>query len=148
MEHPTTDLIAYLQGELGAAKRERLEAHLASCADCRRERDAFAAILTALRASAPSPSEIQWGRWRAEVRGRLAARRGRQRWWRRPVPVALSAGLAGAVLVVAWLGGERLAPHPDVASLEEVVGEGLELEPLEDLDVIQQLDGLAARGEG
>ncbi|MGH7324834.1 MAG: anti-sigma factor family protein [Candidatus Rokuibacteriota bacterium] len=147
MEHPTTDLIAYLQGELGAAEREQLEAHLAACAGCRRERDAFAAILGGLRASAPTTSDPHWGRWRSELGARLEAR-GHRRWWLRPVPMALSAGLAGAVLALAWLGGERLAPHPDVASLEEVVGDGLEPEPLEDLDVIQQLDRLAARGEG
>lgn len=147
MEHPTTDLIAYLQGELAADQRERLEGHLAACADCRGERDACATLLAALRASVPTPPEVHWGRWQSELRGRLQARRGGRRRWLRPVPVAVTAGLVGALLVVAWLGGERPDPRPNLPSIDEVVYQSSaveQLDLLEDIEVIHQLDRLAA----
>jgi anti-sigma factor RsiW len=146
MQHPTSELIAYLSGELAPADRERVDAHLAGCAECRRARDAFREILDGLRASAPAPPEVHWGRWRAELRAKVEARGRRRRWWLSPVPVALSAALAGVLLVFAWQGGVRHAPRPDLPSVEEVAVEQLDL--LEDLELIGHLDRLAPQQEG
>lgn len=146
MQHPKSELIAHLRGELTTADRERVDAHLAACDECRRARDAFGEILDALRASAPAPPEIHWGRWRAELQAKVEARGRRRRWWLSPVPIALSAALAGVLLVVAWQGGLRQATRPDVTSIEEVALEQLDL--LEDLELIGHLDRLAPQQEG
>ena len=160
MDHLTTDLIAYLTDELSPAERERVEAHLVGCADCRDQRDTFRTLLDGLRASAAPPPEVHWGRWRADLRGRLEARAAWRRWWLRPVPAVLAAGLAASLIAVVWLGQEREAPRgTDLAAMEEVVlGDQLDflrqysllerLDFLEDLEVIDQLDRLAPRGEG
>lgn len=158
MRHPTTELIAYVTESLPGEERTGIEAHLATCADCRRERDGFAAVLADLRRSVPTAPEPHWGRWQAELRARVEARAGRARW-RRPVPVALSAALAAGLVAMVWLGVERQAPRPELAAIEEVaVGERLELvrdypvlerlDLLEDLELIHDLDRLATRGEG
>src|SRR2546425_11136243 len=102
MDHPRTELIAHLRGELSADARERVTAHLAACPACARESAAFARIAGVLRDTAPPVLEPHWGRWRAELRDTLARRRARV-WW--PVPLAVSAGLAGVLLAFALLGG-------------------------------------------
>ncbi len=158
MTHPTTELIAYVTQSLPPEERAAIESHLAGCADCRRERDEFATMLTTLRTSLPTAPEPHWGRWQAELRARLEARPGRSRWLR-PLPMAVSAALAAGLLAVVWLGYEGQAPRPELAAIEEVaVGGRLELvrdypvlerlELLEDLELIDDLDRLAARGEG
>lgn len=159
MTHPQTGLIAHLRGELGPAEREEVEAHLAACAGCRREYEAFREILAGLTA-APSPEpDLHWGRYRAELRAKLEARTVRRHWLLRPLPLTLSTAMAGALLAVLWLGGHREPARPDLTPVEEaVLGERLDmlreyrvveqLDLLEDLDVIGQLDRLAPRGEG
>ncbi len=144
MNHPTTELIAYLTDALSPQERAGIEAHLATCADCQRERDGFAAVLADLRRSLPTAPEPHWGRWRAELGGRLEARQHRWRWLR-PLPMALSAALAAGLLAVVWIGHERQAPRPELAAMEEVV-ERLEL--LEDFELIHDLDRLTTQGEG
>jgi len=160
MEHLTTDLIAYLMDELAPAERQRVEAHLAGCADCRDQRDSFRTLLDGLRASVPPPPEVHWGQWRAELRGRLEARAPWRRWLLRPVPAMLVAGLAASLIAVVWLGQERETSRTaDRAPVEEVVlGDQFDflrqysllerLDFLEDIDVIDQLDRLAPHGEG
>lgn len=156
MEHPTSALIAHLTGELGPAERAEVEAHLARCPACRTERETLAGLLDDLRTSAPRAPDVPWGRWQAELRARLGAR---PPWWRRPLPVAVAAGLAGLLLVVAWLGGPDEAPRPELTAIEEAtLGGRLDLlsqypllehlELLEDLELIRQLDRLEPRREG
>lgn len=151
MKHPTTELIAYLTETLSSEERAGIEAHLATCADCRRERDGFATVLADLRRSLPTAPEPHWGRWRAELRGRLEARQSRWRWLR-PLPMALSAALATGLLMVVWIGHERQAPRPELTAMEEVVVREYpvleRLDLLEDLELIHDLDRLATRGEG
>jgi anti-sigma factor RsiW len=187
--HPETELIAYLKDELEHASRETVARHLDDCAACRDTLTAFRTLLDGVAATAAPP--VQWARYRAELRVRLAnmgglatgppsppdARRApakpwrssrysdrlRGAWWLRRWPVAVSAGLAAAVVVLvilapsAWREERRARTAEGLNGFEEVVlGTRLDLlrqypiverlELLEDLDVIRQLD--AERREG
>jgi anti-sigma factor RsiW len=164
--HPETELIAYLKDELAAPARETVARHLDGCAACRDTLAAFRKLLDGVAATAPPP--VQWARYRAELRVRLEAETGRRRgwaWWRRPLPVAVSAGLAAAVLAVvvlapsAWREERRARTVEGLSGFEEaMLGTRLDmlrqypvverLDLLEDFDVIRQLDGLAEHREG
>ena len=163
--HPETELIAYLKDELAPASRETMTRHLDGCAECRDTLAAFRKLLDGVAATAAPP--VQWPRYRAELRLRLEADADRRRfaWWRRPLPVAVSAGLAAAVIALvilapsAWRDDRHARTAEGLNGFEEVVlGTRLDLlrqyplverlELLEDLDVIRQLDGLAERREG
>jgi anti-sigma factor RsiW len=163
--HPETELIAYLKEELAPAPRETVTRHLDGCAECRDTLVAFRTLLDGVAASTPPP--VQWARYRAELRVRLDADAGHHRWawWRRPIPVAVSAGLAAAVIALvilmpsAWRDDRRARTAESLNGFEEVVlGTRLDLlrqypiverlELLEDLDVIRQLDGLGEPREG
>jgi anti-sigma factor RsiW len=165
--HPETELIAYLRDELAPASRESVARHLDGCAECRDTLTAFRGLLEGVRRTASETPAVQWPRYRAELRARLEADRGRRRgaWWRHPLPVALSAGLAAALVVVAvlvpsaWRDERRARGPENVTGFEDVmVGSRLDLlrqysvverlDLLEDLDVIRQLDGLADLREG
>jgi hypothetical protein len=117
------------------------------------ERDLLARAV----AAGPAAPEPRWGEYRAELRARLQARRSLgarlRRWWARPAPIALSFGLATALLLFALLPVER---RPDLVALDEaVLGARLDLlehyrvverlDLLEDLDVIRQLDHVPSR---
>src|SRR5215470_1730294 len=160
MAHPDGELIAYLRGELGPPERERVDAHLAACVECREDLDAFPRLLDTLRAGLPEPPAIHWGSFRAELREKVAARaplthRARlARWW--PVPAVLSAAVASLLVFLAVHGVNR-APRPGetFTAFEEVaIGGQLDLlkhyqvverlDLLEDLDVIRNLDSLEA----
>src|SRR5262245_42821207 len=100
--HPETELIAYLRNELSPAGRETVARHLEGCPACRQTADAFRKLLDDL-AHVPAAPPVHWPGYRAELRTRLQARTERVRWawWRHPLPVAVSAGLATALVVVA-----------------------------------------------
>ena len=164
--HPETELIAYLKDELAPRSRETVARHLDGSAACRDTLAAFRTLLDGVAATAAPP--VQWARYRAELRQRLTksppdARR--WAWWRRPWPMAVSAGLAAAVVALvilapsAWREDRRARTAEGLSGFEDVVlGTRLDLlrqypiverlELLEDLDVIRQLDGLAERREG
>ena len=161
--HPETELIAYLKDELEHAPRETVARHLEGCAECRATLADFRTLLAGV-AAAPAPT-LAWPRYRAELRVRLESEAGRSRWSRRPFPVAVSAGLAAAVLAIVilapsgWRDERRARSVEGLNGFEEVVlGTRLDLlreypiverlDLLEDLDVIRQLDGLEARREG
>ena len=131
---------------------------------CRDTLAAFRTLLDGVAATAAPP--VQWARYRAELRQRLEARAESRRWawWRRPLPMAVSAGLAAAVVALvilapsAWREDRRARTAEGLSGFEDVVlGTRLDmlrqypiverLELLEDLDVIRQLDGLAERRE-
>lgn len=157
--HPETALAPYLRGELAAAERAEVAAHLETCAGCRRLADDFRALLSDLRQSAPEPPPIHPERYQAELAVRLR-RRGAapaRVHWLAPLPLALAAGLAGVLLYVGALGLVR--PADDLVAFEEaVIGGRLDLlrqyrvverlDLLEDLDVVRQLDALAPSREG
>ena len=163
--HPETELIAYLKDELEHGSRETVARHLDGCAACRDTLAAFRTLLAGVAATAAPP--VQWARYRAELRVRLEAETESRRWawWRRPLPMAVSAGLAAAVVALvilvpsAWREDRRARTAEGLSGFEDVVlGTRLDLlrqypiverlELLEDLDVIRQLDGLAERREG
>lgn len=116
-------------------------------------------ILEALARTAPTPPDVHWGRYRAELREELETRRRRRAWWRRPAPLMLSASLAGALLVFAVWGGRENGNGMDLLALEEALLGGRlsllqqyavveRLDLLEDFDVIGNLDRLAAGRRG
>lgn len=154
--HPDVALVSYLRGELDAAGRRRVEAHLADCRECQEAASDFEAILERLAATTPPVPEPHWGRYRAEVRARLDARRRRR--WLQPMPVAMAAAATAAVVLTLTLGG-RIGPNGDAVSFEDAaltppldlldkraIVERLDL--LEDLEVIRNLDRLADAREG
>ena len=163
--HPETELIAYLKDELPTPSRETMARHLEGCAECRATLADFRTLLAGV-AAAPAPP-LAWPRYRAELRVRLESETGRHRWswWRRPFPLAVSAGLVAAVLALVivapsvWRDERHARSVEGLNGFEEVVlGTRLDLlrqypiverlDLLEDLDVIRQLDGLEARREG
>src|SRR3990172_11229948 len=140
--HPDTLLVAYLRGELAENDRRSVANHLAACSECARAAEDFQRILGDLASSLPEPPPVHWGAYRAELRGKLEARRrswGWQ-WLRRPVPLALSAAAAGVLLILgiqSWISGPHI--NGDLASLEEtVVASRLDL--LRQYAVIERLD--------
>jgi anti-sigma factor RsiW len=156
--HPETAFVPFVREELAPDERARVAAHLAACEPCRAAVAEVRHILGAL-AAAPAPLEPRWARYRAELRARIDADTRPPRWWRRSMPVAVSAALAAAVLLFV------LRPAPvdqrpvDLAALEETtIGARLDmlehydvvqrLELLEEMDVIRQLDVVPARNGG
>lgn len=94
----------YLDGELAAADRAPLEAHLESCADCRAELERLRkleALLRRVPAGAPPDAD----RFLADLRARS----------RRPVPWRFLA--AAAALLAAGAAYFASRPGPDVAAL-------------------------------
>jgi anti-sigma factor RsiW len=157
--HPDTDLVPYLRGELPPAERERVARHLEECPDCKQDTELLRDLLGNLAPAIGEPPEISWPRYRAELRAKLEARRALVPWWRRPMPLALSASLAGALLLVAVWGGRELSKSPDTIGPEEVaIGSELgllqeirtveRLDLLEDFEVINNLDRLASERQG
>jgi hypothetical protein len=103
-------LSAALDDALGAADRDRLEQHLAACARCRSDRDAYAAMRTALRVSEPFAVDLVPA-LRARLAGEIDAplgalvaapgpRRGRARDRRHRTFVGVTAAAAAIALVV------------------------------------------------
>jgi hypothetical protein len=158
--HDETAIVPYLGNELPEAEQRAMAAHLAGCAECRAVADDFRTVLGILGESAPRPPEVPWGRYRAELRERLARRRrstAHPPWWW-PVPAALSAALA-AVLLFLVFEPPRETRTADLNAVEEaVIGVELDLlrdysiverlDLLEDLDVIRDLDRLEPVQEG
>lgn len=162
--HPEAELIAYLRGELREDDRRRVADHVAACPECATAGEEFREILRTLETSRPEPPPIHWGAYRATLREKMAARRGRTRWrWRWlswQVPVGLSAVAAGVLLFLALQNGlHRPALNGDLWSLEETIAarrldllrqyalfERLDL--WDDLDVVRRLDQLSPGRRG
>ena len=156
--HPEGELVAYLRGELEASARQRVDGHVRGCVECRDRLAAFDGVVRELARSLPEPPPVHWGRYRAELRARLEAPRPALATWRsRPVPLALSAVLAGMLVVIAVSGLPRGRGVDIPAPEERVIASELELlrtypvveqlDLLENLDMIRQLDRLAPTRE-
>ena len=103
----------------------------------------FRDLLDDLARAVERPPDVHWGGYRAELRAKLEARLARRRaWWRRQVPLALSASLAGALVaftLVALQSQRQSGTGADLAAVEEAaIGNRLEL--LEQYRVVEQLD--------
>src|SRR2546426_12412786 len=106
LKHPDTDLVPYLRGELPPADRERVARHLEECPDCRQDTEQLRDLLGHVARAIGQPPAVNCARYRAEVRRKLEGRRRRRASWRRPAPLALSAGVASVLLLPAvWRGG-------------------------------------------
>lgn len=143
--HPETALVPYVRDELAPAEHARVTAHLEGCDRCRTALADVRAVLGAL-AQAPVPAEPHWGRYRAELLTRLPERRRQLRWWRRPIPIALSAGLAAA-LVLLTLRPAPVDKQPTNLTQIEETTLGARLDMLEHYDVVARLDMLDAMDE-
>jgi anti-sigma factor RsiW len=153
-KHPDTALTGYVTDALAPAEHAQVAAHLDDCVDCRRAVEESRAVLRALAGDVPAPPELDWGRYRADLRARLQTVP-RRAWWARSVPAMVAAGVATAALVLGIQGLDRRPA--ELASVEETmlgarlpllqqyrVVERLDLR--EDLDAIRQLDRLGNGG--
>jgi anti-sigma factor RsiW len=169
--HPETELIPYLRGELNADERARVGTHLEGCAQCRESVNASSAILSNLARAVDEVPEPDWAEYRAELKRKLRAKqagsasvRGRWRWRREDLrlPVfgwpSMAIGAAAvAVLAIAIVmhrgAGSSQAPGVDQLELQQELSSadvGLlanyhvveHLDLLENYDVIEHLDEL------
>ena len=155
--HPETALVPFAKGELSPAEHQAVATHLEACEACRLALADARAVLSALT-DAPGPPMPHWGRYRTELRARLHADVRASRWWRRPMPIAISVGLAAA-LVLFMLRPTPVEQRPvDLAALDETaIGARLDmlahydvverLDLLEELDVIRHLDVVPVRSD-
>jgi anti-sigma factor RsiW len=154
--HLDVELIPYLRDELAADELARASHHLEECAACRSQLDGVREILAALRAQPPEVAEIDWRRYRAELRHKLEER-SRRRWsWSMPrlVPVAATAPIAGLALMLTVRGGIFGSADDDLPVFEQTaIGTHLDLlrnysvvenlDLFEDFEVVQDLDDLS-----
>ncbi len=161
--HPETEIAPYLRGELSAGERARVAAHIAGCARCRADAEAFAAVLKTLASDVAQIAEPDWSAYRAELHRKIAARRdhpqtSRSGWWSPRIAwVSMAtAGVAVAAVVLILTFSPRLqigAPPVDQLAMEDAIGVtdiGLlrdypvveHLDLLENYDVIEHLDEL------
>jgi len=163
--HPETELIPYLRGELSADEHAWVGQHLKQCAQCREWADSSSTILSQVARAIDGVPTPDWSKYRAELRRRLRAvetgRTGvRWRWSRLPIftwpSMALGAAvvaLLAIVLVVHRGAGGPVAPGVDQLDLQQELSSadvGLlvnyrvveHLDLLENYDVIEHLDEL------
>lgn len=117
-EDARAEMTAYLAEEVGRETRTRLEAHLAGCAPCRANLEAFRETWAALEAlPAPGPSPDLEARVLAQVRAEAIPRRAGHRL--RPIRVPIAALIAAFVSI----GLSRLLPYEAAARLcQETLG--------------------------
>lgn len=109
------ELVAYLDGELDAAARAEVEAHLAACAACRREREGLARAGALLELVPPAPIGP---RFEARVRERIARAEPKILPLRAPsrLPrVVAAAAIAAAILILGTGVALKLARVSDPA---------------------------------
>ncbi|HKN13549.1 MAG TPA: zf-HC2 domain-containing protein [Candidatus Binatus sp.] len=170
--HPDTELIPYLRGELSPDERARVRTHLEGCAQCRESAEESSAIVSNLARVVDDVREPDWADYQRELKRKLRAAqagnagvRGRWRWRRADVrlpvfgwPSMAMATAAVAVLAIAIVmhrgsGGSVQAPGVDQLELQQELSSadvGLlanyhvveHLDLLENYDVIEHLDEL------
>jgi hypothetical protein len=114
MWHPGEDeLVEHLIGDGDAAERRRIDAHLLTCADCRRVGDEITGALTLVDTSVPEPpagfERVMWAR----VQEGIARDAQASRWsWRHWVPAG---SLAAIALIGVSLATETAPPAEPAA---------------------------------
>jgi len=119
------DLTLHASGDLSTSQTVRLEAHLATCAACARERQALGRLVAALGESTQSSREheVDWERFALETAARvqresaprIAPFRARTRLVLRPAFLLKAAGLFLAAGLAAVLVSRMPAPDSPVA---------------------------------
>jgi anti-sigma factor RsiW len=119
----TDRLSEYVDGELDAPTRQALDAHLATCAECRATRDALERVVArAHRVGYREPARDLWGAIERTIVADSPRRRSR-----RLVTVPLSWLMAAAAVVAviaggfAWTIASRRGPPPTLAVLRDTV---------------------------
>jgi hypothetical protein len=114
-EHVLEHLSAYLDGELGAAERERFRVHLGECATCAKRLDELASVDASLR---DLPADAPAGYFEglpSRVRSRLFQSAAPRRLWQVPAwTLAAAAALLLGVLAPLTLRQQRPAPAASV----------------------------------
>ena len=163
--HIETELLAYLDGELGERERARVDAHLAECPACAADLERLQTLQQELDATfeaALSPARLPRAadaRIRGRIRERLRARARAGPWWTlwRQRGLLAQAALAVLVLVFALnttqalqlpqpaaphetlvLGQGRLAPGSQ-AALRVIVRDADEAEPIAGAEVVVRI---------
>jgi hypothetical protein len=101
---PDRDILsAFIDGEVGAPWRGAIEAHLASCADCRAFVDGLLSTGSAIREEGSPDWTGPMERVRRGLLARASSRPAPVRFWRRrlSVPVPVAAAAAAAVIGIA-----------------------------------------------
>ena len=133
---------AYLDNEATASERESMQAHLASCADCRKELEALSATQTKFRQTlemvtgSVEPSTQAWATLREQILSEKEAAVARvlpprETWWERMGKVSLlprrltlrtaTAGVIAVILIiVASIGIPMLTGHDAQVSAAEI----------------------------
>jgi len=153
LNHPVSQLTAYLDDALSAAERAEVEAHLEACPECRAERDRLSAAIAALSRLPPAPAPLSGfeQRFYARLAREKAALRERRSpldrfAWRWLVPT-LAGALATAAVIV-YTGGQRrdheafLAEHLELFQSYELVASVGAVDSPDDVEVVVHLDEL------
>ncbi|MFZ2063020.1 MAG: zf-HC2 domain-containing protein [Candidatus Binatus sp.] len=170
-DHPDTEIVPYLRGELSADERARVGAHLEGCAQCRESADASAAMLENLARVVDDVREPDWAEYRGQLKRKLHASqagsatvRGRWRWRREDLRLPVfgwpsmavgAAALAVLAIAIVMHRGAGSSHEPGVNQLElqqELSSADVDLlanyhvvehlDLLENYDVIEHLDEL------
>ena len=157
--HPDTEIVPYLRGELSAEEHARVGAHLEGCAQCRESAQASSAMLSNLARVVDDVREPDWTEYRAGLKRKLRASqapdasvRGRWRWQREdvrlPLPVfgwpSMALGAAAvAVLALAIVmhrgAGSSNAPGVDQLELQQELSSA-DVGLLANYHVVEHLD--------
>ncbi len=139
---------AYLDGELAAAARTRLESHLPSCETCRSALDAQRWLSSALASLPPlePSSQFEAGFWARLARAEAQTAPPRRTRWLR-APLIGGAAAAAALSLAVYLVRPGAGPEAEAEWVTAMAAEDFELalvsEPqlLEVLDVLESWDG-------
>ena len=120
------ELFQWLDGETTTNRARQLEAHLASCPPCRRERAAQQRLVARLREPPPASHERDVQAVMARIRSQPSLPHAR---WKPSWPVSLSAACLAALGVTLWLAGPVKPPDsfaarggPSAPALDRYVG--------------------------
>jgi len=140
--HRELALVPYLRGELAAEERADVESHLGACASCRAALDDFRAVIDALRAEPHEPPDIDWRRYRSELRAKRETREAGASAWGLPrlVPVFATAAIAGLALFFTLRGTISREGAGDELPVFEQTALGSRLDLLKHYDVVDNLD--------
>lgn len=130
------DLVLFYYGELDAARRQRLQSHLADCPVCRGRLDALQRSLDHLSMPGVALSEIEKNRLTAVITEKAAQRGKPQRW------LLGSAAAAVATLVISLmiLPGGLSRWTGQLPQSEAEIGMLQDMELLQNLDLLENLE--------